>query len=70
MCRSIKQLRYPERSPTDEELEAAATQYIRKITGYRKPSKQNQEPFDQAIAEIVATTRQLFSTLMIKDKSW
>ncbi len=63
MCRSIKQLRYPHRPPTDEELHAAALQYVRKISGYRKPSKANQLAFEQAIAEIAHTTRTLFNDL-------
>ncbi len=50
----IKQLYHPDRSPTDEELNLAALQFIRKVTGYRVPSRANQEAFDKAVAEITA----------------
>lgn len=63
MCRSIKQLRGAEPPPTEEEVIAAALQYVRKVSGYRKPSKANQAAFEQAVAEIAATTRQLLDGL-------
>lgn len=63
MCRNIKQLRYPERPPTDAELELAALQFVRKVTGYRKPSKANEVAFDTAVAQIAAVTRTLFDNL-------
>jgi hypothetical protein len=66
MCRNIKQLRYPERPPTDEELELAALQFVRKVTGYRKPSHANEEAFNTAIAEIAAATHRLFDNLVIR----
>lgn len=66
MCRNIRRLRQANRAPTEEELEEAALQFVRKITGYRKPSRANEEPFQRAIAEIVETTRSLFSDLVIK----
>ncbi len=66
MCRNIKQLRYPERPPTDEELELAALQFVRKVTGYRKPSPANEEAFNTAIAEISAATQRLFDSLVIR----
>jgi hypothetical protein len=66
MCRNIKKLRRPERLPTDDELEAAALQFVRKVTGYRVPSRANQEAFDTAIAEIAATTRTLFDDLVVR----
>ena len=66
MCRNIKQLRYPERPPTDEELELAALQFVRKVTGYRKPSRANEEAFNTAIAEIAAATQRLFDSLVIR----
>jgi len=66
MCRNIKQLRYPDRDPSDEELELAALQYVRKVTGYRKPSRANEVAFDAAIADIAAATRQLFDDLVIR----
>ena len=66
MCRNIKKLRYPDRPPTDEELELAALQYVRKVTGYRKPSQVNEKAFDAAIADIAMATRKLFDKLIVR----
>ena len=63
MCRSIKQLRLPDRAPSDEELQAAALQFVRKVSGYRVPSKANDETFNQAVMEIAASTRRLLAHL-------
>jgi hypothetical protein len=63
MCRNIKQLRQPEQDPTEEEIRAAALQYVRKVSGYRKPSRANQAAFDQAVEEIAAATRGLLNSL-------
>jgi hypothetical protein len=63
MCRSIKLLRQPEGSPTDLELYEAALQYVRKISGFRKPARANQEAFDAAVAEIAAASRTLLDRL-------
>ena len=63
MCRNIKKLRYPDRPPTDEELHEAALQFVRKISGYRKPSRKNEAAFEQAIADIAAVSRSLFNNL-------
>jgi hypothetical protein len=63
MCRNIIRLRFPDRQPTEAELQAAALQYVRKITGYRQPSKANQAAFDQAVAEITRVTQQLFEKM-------
>jgi hypothetical protein len=57
MCRSIKQLRQSDSLPSDEEVQAAALQYVRKVTGFRKPSNANREVFERAVAEVAATTR-------------
>jgi hypothetical protein len=60
MCRSIKTLRRPEEPPTEEEIRAAALQFVRKISGYREPSRKNAEAFTGAVDEIaVASTRLL-----------
>ena len=61
MCRSIKTLRNAE--PTAEEVSAAALQYVRKISGYRQPSKRNAEVFNAAVAEISAVTQRLLDSL-------
>ncbi len=66
MCRNIKKLRRPNESPTDAELNDAALQFVRKVSGYHAPSKANQEVFDYAISEIAAATRTLFENLIIK----
>ncbi len=66
MCRNIKKLRRPDAPPTDRELEDAALQFVRKISGYRVPSQANKEPFDKAITEIVAATRDLFDNLVTR----
>ncbi len=63
MCRNIKKLRRVESPPTDEELHDAALQFVRKVTGYRVPSRTNQAAFDQAVTEISAVTRELFEQL-------
>ena len=63
MCRSIKQLRQPDRPPTDQEIEAAALQFVRKVSGYRAPSRTSQAVFDQAVREIADSTRRLLDNL-------
>lgn len=59
MCRNIKKLRDPERIPTDDEIALAALQFVRKVSGYQKPSRVNQPAFDAAVDEIAASTRKL-----------
>ena len=66
MCRNIKVLRNPERHPTNEELEAAALQFVRKISGYQKPSKVNEEVFNKAVKDIALCSSNLFNNLHIK----
>jgi hypothetical protein len=63
MCRSIKQLRVRDEVATDEEVEAAALQFVRKISGYRKPAPANAEAFDAAVAEIAGVSRRLLGAL-------
>jgi hypothetical protein len=63
MCRSIKTLRDFENPPSDEEVHAAALQFVRKISGYRQPSRKNEETFDLAVAEIEAASRRLLDSL-------
>jgi hypothetical protein len=63
MCRSIKQLRQPGQTPTEEEIQAAALQYIRKISGYRRPARANQAAFDLAVQQVSSATRILLETL-------
>lgn len=66
MCRSIKQLRRPDEPATDAELEAAALQFVRKVSGYRKPSKANEAVFNEAVLEIAAVTRRLLEDLVVR----
>ena len=66
MCRSIKTLRSAEPPATVEDMEAAALQYVRKISGYRKPSRANQEVFDRAVEQVTAATRELLGDLVVK----
>jgi hypothetical protein len=63
MCRSIKVLRKPGEVTTSEEVNAAALQFVRKISGFRKPSKANSEAFDQAVAEVAEASRKLLQTV-------
>ncbi|MBV8982479.1 MAG: DUF2277 domain-containing protein [Acidimicrobiia bacterium] len=62
MCRSIKTLR-TEAVATDDDTRAAALQYVRKISGYRKPSKANEATFEAAVDEITAATERLLANL-------
>ena len=66
MCRSIKTLRRAETAATTGELEAAARQYVRKISGYRVPSTRNADAFEGAIAEIAAASAHLMETLGVE----
>ena len=66
MCRSIKQLRNTEIPATEEEIRAAALQFVRKVSGYRKPSKANQAAFDQAVEKVTQATHRLLDELNIR----
>ena len=63
MCRSIKTLRGAEPPATSSEIEAAALQYVRKISGYRAPSKANRAAFDRAVAAVTEATGHLLGEL-------
>ena len=65
MCRSIKQLR-GETEPTEDEIRAAALQFVRKISGFRTPSRANQQVFDRAVSSITETSRDLLGSLEIR----
>lgn len=62
MCRSIKTLRSEEKV-TDDDVRAAALQFVRKISGYRHPSKTNTEAFEQAVDEVAASTTRLLEAV-------
>ena len=63
MCRNIRTLHNFEPPATRDEVHGAALQYVRKISGATKPSQANQEAFDQAVADVEATTRRLLEHL-------
>jgi hypothetical protein len=63
MCRSIKQLRLPDQVATDAEVTAAALQFVRKVSGYRQPSRANAAAFEQAVTDIAAATQRLLDAL-------
>jgi len=63
MCRSIKQLRNAEIPATEEEIRAAALQFVRKVSGYRKPSRANQAAFDAAVTEVAAAAQKLLGEI-------
>ena len=66
MCRSIKVLRNPESPATDADIEASALQFVRKISGYRQPSRANAEAFDAAVTEVADASRRLLSQLAVR----
>ena len=63
MCRNIRTLYNFEPPATEDEVQDAALQYVRKLSGCRKPSKANQASFDRAVDEIAAATRRLLDSL-------
>ena len=63
MCRSIKTLRRPDEPATEDEIRAAARQYVRKVSGYREPSKKNAEAFEAAVDQIADASRHLLDSV-------
>lgn len=66
MCRSIKVLREGATLAPDEEIEAAARQFVRKISGFSNPAAHNEAIFNQAVAEITDASRRLLDGLEIR----
>ena len=64
MCRNIRPLFNFEPPVTDDEVRAASLQFVRKISGFTKPSKANEEAFNRAIEEVAAASRQLMDSLV------
>jgi hypothetical protein len=64
MCRNIRPLSNFEPPATDDEVEAAALQFVRKISGTTKPSQANREAFDRAVAEVAAASTRLLDSLV------
>ncbi len=63
MCRSIKTLRRADAPATDDEVQAAALQFVRKISGYRQPSRANAPAFDRAVDDVALAARTLLDAL-------
>ncbi len=63
MCRSIKTLRGAEPPPSDDDVRAAALQYVRKLSGFRAPSKKNEAAFDSAVDDVAEATRRMLEAL-------
>jgi hypothetical protein len=66
MCRNIRVLSNFEPPATEDEIEAAAIQYVRKVSGQTRPSASNQEAFDEAVRAVTEATRTLLGHLVIK----
>uniref|UniRef100_A0AAU2VW14 DUF2277 domain-containing protein n=1 Tax=Streptomyces sp. NBC_00008 TaxID=2903610 RepID=A0AAU2VW14_9ACTN len=68
MCRSIKTLRPPSlpEEATEEDIRAAALQFVRKVSGFRAPAAHNREVFDRAVDEIAASTARLLDGLEVR----
>jgi hypothetical protein len=64
MCRNIKTLFNFEPPATDEEIEAASLQFVRKLSGFTHPSKGNEEAFDRAVEKVAVVARELIDSLV------
>jgi hypothetical protein len=64
MCRNIRPLFNYDPATTEEEVRASALQYVRKVSGYNRPSRKNEEAFDRAVEEVMAATRRLIEGLV------
>ncbi len=63
MCRSIKKLRDPIERASDEEIRGAALQFVRKVSGYNRPSRVNAAAFDRAVEDIASASKELLDSL-------
>lgn len=66
MCRSIKTLRTREGEASDEEIRAAALQFVRKVSGYRTPAQRNAAAFDAAVDDVAVASRRLLEDLVTR----
>ena len=66
MCRSIKVLRDGSEPATRDEIHAAALQFVRKVSGFRQPSKANEAVFESAVDEVAAVTERLLDSLVVR----
>ena len=64
MCRNIRNLYNFEPTATDEEVRAASLQFVRKVSGYAKPSRANEPAFDRAVEDVAAAVRDLLDSLV------
>ena len=70
MCRSIKTLRPPFiDAATEADVQAAALQYVRKVSGFRAPAAHNRDAFDVAVSEVAAATAELLATLEVRGQN-
>jgi hypothetical protein len=70
MCRSIKTLREPyEHEVTQEDIRAAALQYVRKVSGFQRPAPHNAAAFEEAVEAIAATTSELLGALVVRGRA-
>ncbi|MCY3881695.1 MAG: DUF2277 domain-containing protein [Chloroflexi bacterium] len=63
MCRSIKRLRGPDGAAADDEVREASLQYVRKVSGFRAPSRRNEEAFEEAVEQVAEATRRLLDSV-------
>jgi hypothetical protein len=63
MCRSIKRLREGDVPATEDEIREAALQYVRKVSGFRAPSKRHEEAFNEAVEEVATASRRLLESV-------
>lgn len=69
MCRSIRTLRPPfAESVTEEDVHAAALQYVRKVSGFRTPAAHNAAAFEKAVADVATATERLLDTLTVRGR--
>jgi hypothetical protein len=69
MCRNIKRLRRPNEEPSDQELHDAALQFVRKISGFRAPSKTNEAAFNEAVRSVAEAGRVLFRSMRVRGEA-
>ena len=64
MCRSIKTLRRADEQASEQEIDEAALQFVRKVSGYRVPAKRNEEAFNAAVREVAEASQRLLESLV------
>ena len=69
MCRNIKTLRNMDHHASEDEIREAALQFVRKVSGYRRPSKVNQPAFDSAVDQIAEATHKMLHALVVREST-